>query len=119
MKVAVVGQRQDALYQAASTAAVHCLENMLQHSHNVQHNSREGVTIFQRRFLHFECNQRCLAWLELDLGLTLSALKSVHTWSAALRGIQLLRLSSIKSRTMKRVLLGSVLLTIHFSITLK
>ena len=81
--------------------------------------SREGVNKFQRRFLHFECNQRSLAWLELDLGVTLRALKLVHTWRAALRGIQLLRLSSIRSRTMKRVLLGSVLLTIHFSITLK
>ena len=82
-------------------------------------NSREGVIKFHCRFLHFDCDQRSLAWLELDLGVTLRALKSVHTWSAALRGIQLLRLSSIKSRTMKRVLLGSVLLTIHFSITLK
>ena len=47
---------------------------MLQHSHNVQHDDREGVTIFQRRFGHLDCNQHGLAWRELDLGLTLSAL---------------------------------------------
>lgn len=45
--------------------------------------------------------------------------EQVITCSCALRGIQLLRRSSMRSRTMKRVLLGRVLLTIHFSITLK